>query len=32
MRWKSHTLLGLAIAFLVVAPAIFGGFTITLMN
>ena len=32
MRWKSHIPLGLAIAFLVVAPAIFGGFTITLMN
>ena len=32
MRWKSHILLGLAIAFLVVAPAIFGSFTITLMN
>ena len=32
MRWKSHLLLGLAIAFLAVAPAIFGSFTITLMN
>ena len=32
MRWKSHILLGLAIAFFVVAPAIFGSFTITLMN
>ena len=32
MRWKSHILLGLAIAFLAVAPAIFGSFTITLMN
>ena len=32
MRWKSHILLGLAIGFLVVAPAIFGSFTITLMN
>jgi ABC-type branched-subunit amino acid transport system ATPase component/ABC-type branched-subunit amino acid transport system permease subunit len=32
MRWKSHIPLGLAIAFVVVAPAIFGSFTITLMN
>ena len=32
MRWKFHILLGLAIAFFVVAPAIFGSFTITLMN
>ena len=32
MRWKSHILLGLAIAFFVVAPAIFGSFTMTLMN
>ena len=32
MRWKSHILLGLAIAFFAVAPAIFGSFTITLMN
>jgi branched-chain amino acid transport system permease protein len=32
MRWKSHILLGLAIAFIVAAPAIFGSFTITLMN
>ena len=32
MRWRSHILLGLAIAFLAVAPAIFGTFTITLMN
>ena len=32
MRWQSHILLGLAIAFFVVAPAIFGSFTITLMN
>jgi ABC-type branched-subunit amino acid transport system ATPase component/ABC-type branched-subunit amino acid transport system permease subunit len=32
MRWKSHILLGLAIAFIVAAPAVFGSFTITLMN
>src|SRR5215468_2470249 len=32
MRWKSQILLGLAIAFLVVAPVLFGTFTITLMN
>jgi ABC-type branched-subunit amino acid transport system ATPase component/ABC-type branched-subunit amino acid transport system permease subunit len=32
MGWKSHIPLALAIAFLVVAPAIFGSFTITLMN
>ena len=32
MRWRSHILLGLAIAFIAVAPAIFGSFTITLMN
>ena len=32
MRWKSHLPLILAIAFLLVAPAIFGSFTITLMN
>src|SRR6266700_3669129 len=32
MRWKFHIPLGLAIAFIVVAPAIFGSFTITLMN
>ena len=32
MRWKSHILLGLAIAFFAVAPAMFGSFTITLMN
>jgi branched-chain amino acid transport system permease protein len=32
MRWKSHILPGLAIAFIVTAPAVFGSFTITLMN
>jgi branched-chain amino acid transport system permease protein len=32
MRWNSHILLGLAIAFIVAAPAVFGSFTITLMN
>jgi len=32
MRWKSRIPVGLAIAFIVVAPAIFGSFTITLMN
>jgi branched-chain amino acid transport system permease protein len=32
MRWKFHIPLGLAIAFIVVAPFIFGSFTITLMN
>jgi branched-chain amino acid transport system permease protein len=32
MRWKSHIPLGFAIAFIGVAPAIFGNFTITLMN
>ena len=32
MPWRSHIPLGLAIAFIVVAPAIFGSFTITLMN
>jgi branched-chain amino acid transport system permease protein len=32
MRWRSHIPLGLAIAFIVVAPALFGSFTITLMN
>jgi ABC-type branched-subunit amino acid transport system ATPase component/ABC-type branched-subunit amino acid transport system permease subunit len=32
MRWKSHILLGLAIVFIVAAPAVFGSFTITLMN
>jgi len=32
MRWKFHIPLGLTIAFIVVAPAIFGSFTITLMN
>ena len=32
MGWKFHIPLGLAIAFIVVAPAIFGSFTITLMN
>jgi branched-chain amino acid transport system permease protein len=32
MRWKFHLPLGLAIAFIVVAPFIFGSFTITLMN
>ena len=32
MRWRSHILLGLAVAFIAVAPALFGTFTITLMN
>src|SRR5262249_36944374 len=32
IRWRSHVLLGLAIAFIVAAPAVFGSFTITLMN
>jgi len=32
MGWKFHIPLGFAIAFIVVAPAIFGSFTITLMN
>ena len=32
MRWRSHILLGLAVAFLAIAPALFGTFTITLMN
>ena len=32
MRWSSRIPLGLAIAFIVVAPFIFGSFTITLMN
>src|SRR5207244_10262727 len=32
MGWKSRLPLGLAIAFIVVAPSIFGSFTITLMN
>ena len=32
MRWRSHILLGLAVAFIAVAPAVFGTFTITLMN
>jgi branched-chain amino acid transport system permease protein len=32
MGWKCHIPLGLAVAFIVVAPAIFGSFTITLMN
>jgi branched-chain amino acid transport system permease protein len=32
MGWKFHIPLGLAIAFIVVAPGIFGSFTITLMN
>ena len=32
MRWKSHIPLGLAVAFIAAAPAIFGSFTITLMN
>jgi ABC-type branched-subunit amino acid transport system ATPase component/ABC-type branched-subunit amino acid transport system permease subunit len=32
MGWRFHIPLALAIAFLVVAPAIFGSFTITLMN
>jgi branched-chain amino acid transport system permease protein len=32
MGWRFHIPLALAIAFLMVAPAIFGSFTITLMN
>ena len=32
MGWKFHMPLGLAIAFIVIAPAILGSFTITLMN
>jgi branched-chain amino acid transport system permease protein len=32
MGWKFHIPLGLAIAFIAVAPALFGSFTITLMN
>ena len=32
MRWRSHILLGLAVAFIAIAPALFGTFTITLMN
>ena len=32
MRWTSRIPLGLAIAFIVIAPAILGSFTITLMN
>src|SRR5476649_728772 len=32
MRWRSHIMLGLAIAFVAIAPALFGTFTITLMN
>ena len=32
MGWRLRILLAAAIAFIVVAPAIFGSFTITLMN
>ena len=32
MRWRSHILLGLAVAFIAISPALFGTFTITLMN
>ena len=32
MRWRSRIALGLAVAFIAVAPLIFGTFTITLMN
>jgi branched-chain amino acid transport system permease protein len=32
MRWTSRVPLALAIAFIAIAPAIFGNFTITLMN
>jgi branched-chain amino acid transport system permease protein len=32
MQWKPYILPGLAVAFLVAAPAMFGSFTITLMN
>jgi branched-chain amino acid transport system permease protein len=31
-RWSTHILLGVAVAFIAVAPVIFGSFTITLMN
>src|ERR1700749_2903558 len=32
MRWRSHIVIALAVAFIALAPAIFGTFTITLMN
>ena len=32
MRWRSHIPRGVAIAFIAIAPAVFGTFTITLMN
>jgi len=32
MGWKFHMPIGLAVAFIVVAPFLFGSFTITLMN
>src|SRR3954452_8273907 len=32
MRWRSHIPLGVAIALIAIAPALFGTFTITLMN
>jgi ABC-type branched-subunit amino acid transport system permease subunit len=32
MHWRSHIALGFAVAFIAVAPTIFGTFTITLMN
>jgi branched-chain amino acid transport system permease protein len=31
-RWSFHALLGVAVVFIALAPAIFGSFTITLMN
>ena len=31
-RWGPHLVLGLAIVFIAIAPAIFSPFTITLMN
>ena len=32
MRWRSYVAIAVAIAFIAVAPAMFGSFTITLMN
>src|SRR5437773_10835966 len=32
MRWRLHAALALAVAFIAVAPFLFGSFTITLMN
>jgi branched-chain amino acid transport system permease protein len=31
-RWSAHIVVVLAVAFIAIAPAIFGSFTITLMN